>query len=187
MSDRFYAFSKWAIISGVAVTAIWVRFPKIFQTLITLMALDVASGILASFVMRRMSSSVMLRGLIAKLAVFPFLAFLHIVEQPLSLPFDLELIGALGFIVYESMSIVENSANAGVPIPIIVVRALAKAKVRTATPAQIKSEFEATETNMSVTESTEVLKTPPSEPDLRIDKKTTVFEERHIEPIKPKE
>ena len=169
--------------------ASWVRFPKIFQTLITLMALDMVSGILASFVMKRLSSSIMVRGLIAKLAVFPFLAFLHIVEQPLSLPFDLEMIGALGFIAYESMSIVENSANAGVPIPLVIVSALAKAKVKTATAAEIRSEFQKTdEITISVKNSAEVIKTPSSQPDLIANRKTTTIEESHIEPdttVKP--
>ena len=133
---------KWLVIAATASLGLWTRFPHAIQTLLMLMGLDVISGILASIRLRRLSSSVMVRGLVNKLAVFPLLALLHIVEQPLSLPFDLELIGALGFIVYEAMSIVENCANAGVPIPDVIVAALAKAKIKTASPEEIHSRFE---------------------------------------------
>ena len=183
MRDGFYAFAKWIIICAVAVVALWHRFPLAIQTLLTLMALDITSGILASIRMKTVNSNIMLRGLVTKLAVFPLLALLHVVEQPLSLPFDLELIGAMGFIVYESMSIIENCANAGVPIPFVIVSALAKAKIKTATPAEIRSEFrKADETTISVKNLTEFIKTPDSQPDLRVEHKTTTIEESHVKP-----
>lgn len=175
---------KWMIISGSSLAGLWMKIPYTVQVLLMLMGLDILSGLCAAFVQKQLNSSVMLRGLFTKAAVFPLLALLHIIEQPLNLPFNLAGMGAIAFIVYESMSIIENCANAGVPIPAVIVTALAKAKIPTATAADIHREFAVGDTtSVAVNKSTEIIKTPPTQPDLKVDKTTTVVEEKHVEPI----
>lgn len=176
-----YAIWKWITIGSAAVIGEWARIPNTVQILIMLMGLDIVSGICAAIATRTVNSSIMLRGMFKKLAVFPLLALLHIIEKPLNLGFEFEAVAALAFIVYESMSVIENCANAGVPIPSVIVSALAKAKVKTATAEEIREEFE--QTSVTVKTSSEIVKTPDSQPDLRVEKKTTVLEEKHVEPL----
>jgi toxin secretion/phage lysis holin len=177
--------AKWIMIASIAVTGVWIRIPHTIQILLMLMGLDVVSGIIAAVVVKSVNSSVMVRGLFKKLAVFPLLGLLHIVEQPLSLPFEFESIAALAFIVYEAMSIIENCATAGLPIPAVIVSALARAKVRAATPEEIQREFgESNETKLSVSKETEIIKTPDSSPDMKVEKVVTVMEEKHVAPVR---
>lgn len=176
---------KWILISGSSLAGLWMKIPYTVQVLLMLMGLDILSGICAAFVQKQLNSSVMLKGLFTKAAVFPLLALLHIIESPLNLPFNLAGMGALAFIVYESMSIIENCANAGVPIPTVIVTALAKAKIPTASAEDIKKEFAIGDTtSVAVNKSSEIIKTPDSSPDLKVDKTTTVVEEKHVEPVK---
>lgn len=149
------------------------------------MGLDVISGLFAAGSNRALNSSIMYKGLFKKCAVFPLLALLHIIEKPLNIAFELESVAAFAFVVYESMSIVENCATAGVPIPSVIVDALAKAKIKTYSADDIHSQF-GDQTKLTVAKSTDIVKTPDSSPDLKIEKTTTTLEEQHVEPIQPK-
>ncbi len=181
------AVAKWTTIVSVAIAGEWLKVPHPVQILILMMGLDILSGIIAAIASKTLNSSMMWRGLFKKFAVFPLLAMLHIIEKPLALPFEFESLAAMAFIVYESMSIVENSAIAGLPVPAVIVDALAKAKVKTVSPEEIRRQFSGGDlTKMSVDTSTEVIKTPDSSPDLKIEKKITTLEETHVTPIPPK-
>lgn len=180
-------FAKWTAILGISIAGAWLKTPATVQLLLTIMGLDILSGICMAVVNKNLNSSVMVRGLFKKLAVFPLLALLHLVEKPLSIPFEFEGWAATAFILYEAMSIVENAAGAGVPIPLVIVQFLAKAKIKTASPDDIKREFESgDQQNTSVTRSTEIVKSQDSSPDLKVDKTITVLEEKHVEAIPPK-
>lgn len=184
MSDSFVV--KWSMIFLAAIAGAWLKIPHAVQILILMMGLDILSGIIAAIATRTLNSSMMVRGLFKKLAVFPLLAMLHIVEKPLTLPFEFETLAAIAFIVYEAMSITENAALAGLPVPAVIVAALAKAKIQTATPDEIHRQFSGAEqTKMSVDTSTQVVRTPDSSPDLKIEKKVTTLEETHVSPIPP--
>lgn len=150
MRDNTSAVWKWTVIAGTAIAGGWTQIPHVIQALLSLMALDIVTGITAAIVTKQLQSSVMLRGLVKKLAFFPLLALLHIIEQPLSLPMHLDQVATLAFIVYEAMSIIENCANSGVPIPSVIVSALAKAKIKTASPEEIKREFMQSEETTTV-------------------------------------
>lgn len=171
------------IIACTGIAGAWMRIPHTVQILIMIMGLDVLSGIIAAVSTQTLNSSVMARGLFKKLAVFPLLALLHITEKPLALPFEFESMAALAFIAYEAMSIVENCALAGVPIPKVIVSFLAKAKVSTASPDDIKREFSTT--TMSTSTTSEIVKTPDSQPDIKVDKVVTIVEQQHISPVPP--
>jgi toxin secretion/phage lysis holin len=179
---------KWTSIGIIAATGAWAKVPYLIQILLLMMGLDIISGLIAAISTRSLNSSIMAKGLFKKLAIFPLLALLHLIEKPLNLPFEFESVAAMAYMVYESLSIIENCARAGVPIPAVIVSALAKAKVKTATQEEIAREFDGTETTaMSVTKSSEIVKTPASEPDLKVEKKVTVLEETHVTPVKPED
>lgn len=132
---------KWTIIAGVSTIGWWANLPHVIHTLVILMGLDIATGIVAAAVAGKVSSKSMFQGMLRKIAVFPILYLVHLLEEPLSIPFELESVVTVGYIAYEAMSIIENCATAGVPIPAVIVQALAKAKIKTATADQIKKEF----------------------------------------------
>lgn len=182
-----YAVGKWITITSLMVADWWIRVPYSVQILILLMGLDIVSGIFAAIRTKSLNSSIMVRGLVGKLAVFPLLALLHLIEKPLSLQFEFETVAAVAFIVYESMSIVENSARAGVPIPLVIVSVLAKAKIQTATEEDIKREFsEGNTTKVAVEKTHAIIETDDSSPNLKVDKTVTTIEEQHVTPVDPK-
>lgn len=161
---------KWIIIGGGSVAGVWAQIPAVMQTLVTLMALDILTGLIAGAATKELKSSTMWVGLLKKCSLFPLLWTLHIVEQPLHLPFELEQLAAMAYIVYEVMSIIENCAKSGVPIPSVVVSALAKAKIKTATAKEIEQEFsvKTTETKpdggqVTTLQQTKVTVTKPTE------------------------
>lgn len=151
MRENLYALSKWSLIAHVAIVGTWAKIPHTVQILIALMGIDILSGVISAAATKSLNSSIMVKGLFKKLAVFPLLALLHIVETPLALPFEFESMAALAFIAYEAMSIVENCATAGVPIPAVVVGALAKAKIKTASVEDIRREFSEETVQVAVT------------------------------------
>ncbi len=184
MTQQFWG--KWTAIVTLGFVGAWTHIPHTVQILLILMGLDVLSGLIAAGRTRSLNSSVMVRGLFQKLAVFPLLVMLHVVEAPLKLSFELESVIACAFILYEAMSITENAARAGVPIPKVVVDALVKAKIKTASADEIRKQFSiGDETKVSLGESSEIVKTPDSQPDLKVNKKITVLEETHVEQIPP--
>lgn len=186
MSDQNYVITKWWAMITAGMAGMWLHVPHVIQVLLVLMCLDFVSGVIAALANGRANSSVMVRGLFKKLAVFPLLALLHIVEQPLSLPFELESFAGIAFIMWEAMSIVENCANAGAPIPSAIVNALAKAKVKIASPEEIHRQFgDSDQTTTSVSKFTEIIHTPAETPDLKVEKILTIVEEKHVEPIDP--
>lgn len=176
--------AKWVTIFSFGIIGAWTHIPHSIQILLMLMGLDILSGLFAAGRTKSLNSSIMVKGLFQKLAVFPLLVMLHIIESPLKLSFELESVVACAFIIYEAMSITENAARAGVPIPLIVVNALVKAKISTATPEEIHRQFSTSDdSKLSVSKSSEIVKTPPSQPDLKVDKKVTILEETHVEPV----
>jgi len=180
------AITKWSAMAVGSVVGTWMRLPHPIQILLMLMGLDILSGLFAGARTRTLNSSIMVRGLFQKLAVFPVLAMLHIVETPLKFSFEFEAVAACAFIVYESMSIIENAARAGLPIPTLIVNALVKAKVQTASPEEIQRQFASgDESTVSISKSSEIIKTPASLPDLKVEKKVTTLEETHVEPVAP--
>jgi toxin secretion/phage lysis holin len=182
-----YTLGKWATVAGIAVAAQWVKVPYTVQLLLMLMGLDVISGVIAAISTRTLASSMMVRGLFKKLAVFPLLALLHLVEKPLNLSFEFEGLAAVAFILYEAMSIIENCAKAGVPIPSVIVSVLAKAKIPTATAEEIHQQFDGADSSkMTVEKSSAVVKSENSSPDLHVDRTVTTIEENHVTPIPPK-
>lgn len=122
------------------VAAIWVAFGALLQTLLILMALDVLTGLLAGYVAKALSSNVSFRGIAKKAVILCVVAAVHVIARVLGAEygFDVNLGGwvAAGFCIHELLSIVENSARAGVWLPKPLVEAIEKLKARETPPAQ---------------------------------------------------
>jgi toxin secretion/phage lysis holin len=105
----------------------WLTIHPFVVTLIFLVLLDIATGLLAAWVRKEISSKVSLRGMVKKVSLFFAIALASILD-----PYDggipLLDLTAFCFIVTESISNAENLANAGVYIPPPLRRALAALK-----------------------------------------------------------
>lgn len=178
---------KWYTLSATAIGGMWMRIPHITQVLLIVMGFDILSGLCAAFYQKKLNSSVMLRGLVTKAGMFILIGLVHVIEEPLNLTLFSGQAGlSLALIIYEVMSILENLANSGVPIPTVLVAALAKVKIPTATGDQIRKEFAGEETStMTVEKSSEIIKTPDSSPDLRVELTKTMIEQKSVAPVKP--
>jgi toxin secretion/phage lysis holin len=115
------ALAKWLV---AFVIAEWISLPGSMRTLVIFMAIDYASGLAVGFMRKELSSAIGLRGLVRKGMVLLLLLTVHIAEQNAGADLRLEHIGALGYMVNEIISIIENCARAGVPIPAQLVSAL---------------------------------------------------------------
>lgn len=95
--------------------------------LLGLMALDIFTGILAAYIAKKLCSSASYRGMLKKVLILAVVAAAMLFERIVpNMPWG--QIVAFFFVVTESISIVENASNAGVPIPKQFRDALLKAK-----------------------------------------------------------
>lgn len=97
--------------------------------LLVLMVLDVATGLCASGVQRRLSSKIGFVGMMRKTAVLLVVAMATILQAgQKQLPIDAQLplakMTAGAFALMETLSILENARRAGVPIPAWLNRSL---------------------------------------------------------------
>lgn len=184
---------KWIVASVVAV---WAGFPLAIHALIIFMGFDFLTGIVRAATQGKLSSEVSMKGLLKKAAMLLAVLFVHLMDGliPQIIGFDsmelgLEKIFAIYLIFNEIISIVENLDGAGVKFPGPVVAALSKVKKLTpaaATEAEIDELTGAGDsTKFTKSKSTEIVKTPGSQPDLKVETDTSILEKKHVEPIPP--
>lgn len=95
--------------------------------LLGLMALDILSGVLAAYIAKKLCSSASFRGMLKKVLILAVVAAAMLFERIVpNMPWG--QIVAFFFVVTESISIIENASNAGVPIPKQFRDALLKAR-----------------------------------------------------------
>ncbi|HVW10886.1 MAG TPA: phage holin family protein [Bryobacteraceae bacterium] len=140
MRINLLAVWKWLC---AALVALWVRdVPLAMHTLIWLMAIDYATGLMAATLEGVLSSRIGLRGLAQKGAIVCFLLMGHWVETRIGREIGAEVFGAFGYSVNELISIVENFARLGVPLPDRVIDGLAAARrlwvMKRITPEQLE-------------------------------------------------
>jgi len=119
---------KWI---GAVLAGLWGRLPLLLQSLLVLMALDIASGLIAGYITRSLSSDVSWRGMAKKSLVLLLIAACEILQRTwnLGLPLASAVVGF--YIVHEMISIVENTARAGLPMPRALTSALRKLRAQT--------------------------------------------------------
>lgn len=130
----------------------WLAIPlssrEALLTLAMFVVFDIVTGIWASFVAKKVSSDVGIRGVSKKIGMFAALLLVHLVEDRSGVELNLEFGGAFAYTVIEIVSTVENLANIGVPIPKKLVEVLIqvkKIKVESATKEDLKALHEAKE------------------------------------------
>ena len=116
--------------TGVRVVAafvggVWLGLHPLFQALIILMVLDIVTGVLSGYVARKLNSDVSFRGVTKKVLILLAVATAgvvgpHIGDVPLA-----EVVAGF-YVMNEGLSIVENMAEAGLPVPDVLKDALAK-------------------------------------------------------------
>jgi toxin secretion/phage lysis holin len=124
---NWLAAFKWA---GGVLASLWGRLPLLLQSLLVLMALDIASGLIAGYITRSLSSDVSWRGMAKKSLVLLLIAACEILQRTwnLGLPLASAVVGF--YIVHEMISIVENTARAGLPMPRALTSALRKLRAQ---------------------------------------------------------
>jgi toxin secretion/phage lysis holin len=119
------AAGKWV---AALVVAQWMQIPSAMRVLLVFMAADYVTGLAAAYVRREVASAAAWRGLVRKTLVIVLLVVLWVGDRVSGLDLRLAQAGAIGYIVGEFISIVENVAAAGVPVPAQVVSALLAVK-----------------------------------------------------------
>jgi len=111
---------------GTAVTYLWGGFDAVFLALVVLACMDYVTGWAAAWVHRRLSSDIGRRGIARKVGMFVVVAVCNILDQlgGLGEPI-LRTVAIWWYIGNESLSVVENLGEVGVPIPGRLRQALA--------------------------------------------------------------
>ena len=102
-----------AVLAGAAV--FWANTPPLLQLLLMLMAIDMATGLLAGVYNRELDSSVTFRGVCKKAIVL----FVVMAGAALQCNINLPVADAIAgfYAAGEVLSIAENAARAGLPVP----------------------------------------------------------------------
>ena len=121
-----------------AISALWIHFPPMLWTLISLITLDYLTGLAAAGAKGAIESSIARRGLWRKLALLTMAIAAFVVSKSFSLqeaglpwiPANIEVGSAVcaWLCLTEFVSILENAGGMGIPMPPFVRQALAKFK-----------------------------------------------------------
>ena len=133
---------KWGAAAAVSV---WVSIPAAMQTLLILMALDYATGLLKAAIARKLSAAVGWVGLGRKTMTLLLVASAHYLVRTLHLGYDVGSLVAAAFSVNEVISITKNASEAGLPVPPALLDVLVKAKYlmgRGKSSREVKRELE---------------------------------------------
>jgi toxin secretion/phage lysis holin len=132
---------KWV---STAALALWLSLPASIAALIAFVVADFVTGLLASFIQKRVDSDKALRGFVRKCMLIGLVLILHFAEGSLGREIGVEKWLSAYFIVIEVISIIENCAKAGIPIPALVVDGLLKVRElypRTMTAREVAEAF----------------------------------------------
>lgn len=116
-----------AYVAGVA-SAIWLSFPVALRVLLLLMLLDIITGSIRAFQLKKIGVTPAWTGISRKVVTLLVIALAYalsgILEPSVAGPL---ILGVTGYYCYtEALSVIVNSAEIGVPIPRILKDALEK-------------------------------------------------------------
>lgn len=119
--------AKAKLAAGLAFLAgLWGGFHPLIQTLVVLILLDFASGLLYAWSTGAVSSDASYRGMAKKAMMLLLVGAAHAYNATQPLGFDAGTAVAAFFCTTELISIVENAGRLGLPIPKPLMDALAK-------------------------------------------------------------
>ena len=117
--------AAWGVIPGV-LAGVWGGFNPLIQTLVVLIAIDFASGLLYAWSAGTVSSDASYRGMGKKAMMLLLVGAAHTYNATQPLGFDASTAVAGFFCTTELISIVENAGRVGLPIPKVLMDAIAK-------------------------------------------------------------
>ncbi len=109
---------------AVAAAALWGGLEPLVQLLVILMAVDIVTGIMAAVSAKTLCSEVSFRGMSKKAIALVLVGVASYMEVLIQLPLG-EMVAGF-YCANEGLSVVENSAEAGLPVPQVLKDALAK-------------------------------------------------------------
>ena len=95
------------------------------ETLLMFAFIDYLSGLTAAAMAGEISSSIGMRGIAKKIAVFAVVAIAHVIDQALGEAHLIRDAAIWWYLANELVSIIENAGRMGVPIPPAIKRAVA--------------------------------------------------------------
>lgn len=129
--DESTATKALIAVAGTVATYLWGGWDAVLMALAVLACLDYASGWAAAWVGRRLSSDVGRRGIAKKTGMFAIVALCNVIDQTggLGEPI-LRTMAIWWYIGNESLSVIENLSEVGVPVPERLRQALAVLRER---------------------------------------------------------
>jgi len=124
--ERESLFKATTAALGTAATYLWGGFDAVFLALVVLACMDYVTGWAAAWVHGKLSSDAGRRGIAKKVGMFVIVAVCNILDQlgGLGEPI-LRTVAIWWYLANESLSIIENLEEVGVPIPGRLRQALA--------------------------------------------------------------
>ena len=114
---------------GTIATYLWGGWDTVLSALVVLASIDYVSGVLAAWHRRELDSRVGARGIARKVGMFVVVAVANIIDRTGGLGEPILRTATIWwYLGNESLSIVENLADIGVPIPERILSALASLK-----------------------------------------------------------
>ena len=109
---------------GTGLVYLWGGFDVAIQCLLIAIVLDYISGIIKAFVLKNLSSSIGFKGILKKVGVLVIVALAVLIDRVTGESGAIRTLVIYYFVANEGLSIVENLAQAGLPIPKVIKDAL---------------------------------------------------------------
>ena len=109
---------------GTGLVYLWGGFDVAIQCLLIVIVLDYISGIIKAFVLKNLSSSIGFKGILKKIGVLVVVALAVLIDRVTGESGAIRTLVIYYFVANEGLSIVENLAQAGLPIPKVIKDAL---------------------------------------------------------------
>lgn len=109
---------------GTGLVYLWGGFDVAMQCLLVAIVLDYISGIIKAFILKQLSSSIGLKGILKKFGVLVVVALAVLIDRVTGESGAIRTLVIYYFVANEGLSIIENMGLAGLPIPKSIKEAL---------------------------------------------------------------
>lgn len=115
-----------SIIAGITTASVYLLggFDVAIQCLLVAIVIDYLSGMIKAFVTKTLSSQIGVRGILKKVAVLLVVMLAVLIDRVTGESGAIRTLVIYYFVANEGLSIVENMAEAGIPIPKSLKKAL---------------------------------------------------------------
>jgi toxin secretion/phage lysis holin len=110
--------------SGAAISYFFGGWSALLGILLTFVAIDYATGVLAGAIEGKLSSAVGAKGIAKKVFIFVIVAVAHLVDTSLGEAHVFRDATIFFYLANELLSILENAARVGLPIPPMISKAV---------------------------------------------------------------